>query len=269
MRPHRHTCAGVVAAVVFVGSRGVLAQAPQGAADAQALRQEIDQLRREFEALKQQYDQRLTALETRLSGLQEQPAPAPAAAPASDDRAGPAGAEGAGGPAGALPVYGSAVTGSKVFNPDIAVIGDFLGATGPNPVSPDPALALHESEASFQAVVDPYARADFFLVVRRGRRRCRGRVHHLHVAARRPADEGRQDARGLRQGQHAAQPRAAVDRSSARDEEPGRRRGRHQRCRHLGRAADSQPMDLSRSDGTGLPRRFGRDTLSRPASAAT
>jgi hypothetical protein len=162
MRPHRHTCAGVVAAVVFVGSRGVLAQAPQSA-DAQAVRQEIDQLRREFEALKQQYDQRLTALETRLSGLQEQPAPPPATPPPATTAQVPAGAEGAGGPSGALPVYGSAVTGSKVFNPDIAVIGDFLGATGPNPVSPDPALALHESEASFQAVVDPYARADFFV----------------------------------------------------------------------------------------------------------
>ena len=58
-----------------------------------------------------------------------------------------------------------------MFNPDIAVIGDFLGAAGNNPVQPDPfgpgthpnALQLHESEAAFQAVVDPYARADFFI----------------------------------------------------------------------------------------------------------
>src|SRR5207302_8267282 len=82
------------------------------------------------------------------------------------------GAEGAGGPAGALPVYGGAITGSKVFNPDMAVIGDFLGAAGQNPVQPDPfslggdhpnALQMHESEAAFQAIVDPYARADFFI----------------------------------------------------------------------------------------------------------
>jgi hypothetical protein len=54
--------------------------------------------------------------------------------------------------------------GSKVFNPDIAVIGDFLGAVGKNdtPFAP-PSLELHEAEASFQAIVDPYARADFFL----------------------------------------------------------------------------------------------------------
>jgi hypothetical protein len=52
---------------------------------------------------------------------------------------------------------------SKVFNPDIAVIGNFLGAAGRN-VSENPpsSLELSEAEASFQAVVDPYARADFF-----------------------------------------------------------------------------------------------------------
>src|SRR5207237_5618985 len=75
----------------------------------------------------------------------------------------PPGAEGAGGPTGTLPVYGSAVAGSKIFNPDIAVIGDFLGASGRNLVNPNPALEMHESEAAFQAVVDPYARADFFI----------------------------------------------------------------------------------------------------------
>ena len=36
-------------------------------------------------------------------------------------------------------------------------------------VNPQPALEMPESEVSFQAVVDPYARADFFIVVRRGR----------------------------------------------------------------------------------------------------
>jgi hypothetical protein len=50
-----------------------------------------------------------------------------------------------------------------VFNPDMAVIGDFLGAAGRNNVNPSPAMEMHESEASFQAIVDPYARADFFI----------------------------------------------------------------------------------------------------------
>ena len=54
---------------------------------------------------------------------------------------------------------------SKVFNPDIAVIGDFLGAIGKNDSDrATPSLEMHETEASFQAIVDPYARADFFLV---------------------------------------------------------------------------------------------------------
>ena len=52
---------------------------------------------------------------------------------------------------------------SKVFNPDMAAIGDFIGAAGSNSVNPIPALEMHETELSFQAIVDPYARADFFL----------------------------------------------------------------------------------------------------------
>jgi hypothetical protein len=74
----------------------------------------------------------------------------------------PEGAQGPGGPGAALPVYSNATAASKVFNPDIAVIGDFMGATGSNHVHPDPALQMLESEVAFQAIVDPYARADFF-----------------------------------------------------------------------------------------------------------
>jgi TolA-binding protein len=147
------------------------------AADAQTLRREIDQLRSDFETLRQEYGQRLSTLESRLTAIQGGQSPEPGAAPggvtAQTPQAPaspsvqtaqvPPGAEGAGGPSGALPVYGGAAAGSKIFNPDIAVIGDFLGAAGHNAVAPLPALALHESEASFQAVVDPYARADFFI----------------------------------------------------------------------------------------------------------
>jgi hypothetical protein len=65
----------------------------------------------------------------------------------------------------APPVYGSAAPGSsKVFNPDIAVIGDFLAAAGKNDSAfATPSLELHEAELSLQAIVDPYAKADFFL----------------------------------------------------------------------------------------------------------
>jgi len=165
----RVVCASTVAAGLLIGAP------PASAQDVQALRQEIDQLRREFETLKQQYGDRLSALEAKLAVAPGGAAPAqPAAAqpPAAQPTAQvPPGAEGAGGPTGALPVYGAAVAGSKVFNPDIAVIGDFLGAAGTNELHPDPfgpgdaprALQMHESEAAFQAVVDPYARADFFI----------------------------------------------------------------------------------------------------------
>jgi len=52
---------------------------------------------------------------------------------------------------------------AKILNPDMSVIGNFLGAVGRNSVNPSPALEMSESEVGLQAIVDPYARADFFL----------------------------------------------------------------------------------------------------------
>ena len=155
----------LVCAIVVAGLFGPVTTVSAQTADVQALRQEIEQLRKEFEAVQQQYGQRLSALEARLgaSGVPAPPTPtAPDAAQQTTVEV-PPGAAGAGGPTGALPVYGTASAASKIFNPDIAVIGDFLGAAGRNTVNPSPALEMHESEASFQAIVDPYARADFFL----------------------------------------------------------------------------------------------------------
>ena len=156
MRATRFVCASVLA--------GALALAPSSASaqdTPQALRQEIDQLRKDFEGLKQQYGDRLTALETKLAAAEGTPPPAaaPAPPPAAAAPPAPTPAE----PAAPLPTYGSAISGSKVFNPDMAVIGDFLGAAGRNLVNPAPSLEMHESELSLQAVVDPYARADFFV----------------------------------------------------------------------------------------------------------
>ena len=150
MRPRRFICVSLVVGG-FLGGPGTSAASAQ--TDAQAVEQQIDQLRRDFDALKQQYGDRLTALEARLTAIQGGPGDAAAAiatpvpAIAADQQAGsqvPAGA-------------------SKVFNPDMAVVGDFLGAIGRNDINPAPSLAMHESEASFQAAVDPYARADFFI----------------------------------------------------------------------------------------------------------
>jgi hypothetical protein len=137
-----------------------LAAGPIGAQehDAERLRQEIEALRREF-------TQRLEALEARLATVEAHPSaeaapPPPLQAPA--EAAVPAGAAGTGGPSGSLPVYGGPSMASKIFNPDIAVIGNFVGAAGQTPGGGEPSLEMSEAEASFQAVVDPYARADFF-----------------------------------------------------------------------------------------------------------
>jgi hypothetical protein len=59
--------------------------------------------------------------------------------------------------------FGGASSNAKLLNPDISLIGDFIGTAGRNIVSPSPSLQLHESEVGFQAIIDPYARADAFI----------------------------------------------------------------------------------------------------------
>jgi hypothetical protein len=52
---------------------------------------------------------------------------------------------------------------SNYFNPSVSVIGNFLAVGGQNRVEDLPNANLRESEVGLQAIVDPYARADFFL----------------------------------------------------------------------------------------------------------
>lgn len=58
---------------------------------------------------------------------------------------------------------------AKVFNPDTSVIGNFMGKAGRlNPYEfpnsdPRQAMQLDEAEVAFEAFVDPYAKAKFFL----------------------------------------------------------------------------------------------------------
>jgi len=128
------------------------AQAPAPATE-QPLRDahaEVERLRQELAALRAQYDQRLAELEQRIAALAAGTAAAPAPVPAPEAA-----------PPPPAPI-GGALT-SKVFNPDIAVIGNFVGVAGKNPNSGQPTFGLSEVETSLQAVVDPYARADFFL----------------------------------------------------------------------------------------------------------
>jgi hypothetical protein len=112
-----------------------------------AVRQELERLRAEFETLRQQYEQRLNVLETKLAALDQQAAPQQ---PVTIDGA-------------SLPVYGNATALSKIFNPDVAVIGNFVGVATPRADDPRPPFDLREAETSLQAIVDPFAKADFFL----------------------------------------------------------------------------------------------------------
>lgn len=137
------------------------------------MRSEIERLRAEVEQLRVEYEQRLRMLEAKLGRLeagtperlvrrrleapsdwsfgtvqvppptqQQQPPPPP-----TD-------------PASAQPPPAMS---STVFNPDISVIGNFVGVAGKNDFNGEPSLALTEAEAAFQAIIDPYARADFYL----------------------------------------------------------------------------------------------------------
>ena len=127
--------------VVFLSVR-LSAQAPQ-TADLNAVRAQMDALRADYEKAIQSLQKQLDEIQARQN--------APPAAPA--ENVAPA----------STSVQGGSVSSSKVFNPDISVTGDFLGAAGSNQVNPSPAMEMHETEVAFQAVVDPYARADFFI----------------------------------------------------------------------------------------------------------
>lgn len=160
----RETCTGLLVLGLLSFAAPAAAQDPQ--AD---LRAQIEVLRQQLEALQR----KVAALEAGAQRPAAEPAAPPAAAPpAGTPPAGtppppavetPPGAAGAGGPSGSLPVYGNVSALSKIFNPDIAVVGNFIGAAGKNEAEPLPGLQLNEAEVSLQAIVDPYARADFFL----------------------------------------------------------------------------------------------------------
>ena len=146
-------------------------QAPAGSAassDAAAMEQRIKDL-----------EERIIALEGQVRVLKSQPGsnaaqPAAAEAPTGQAAAGEAAATqpaAVPSPAAApglaegapLPTYGGATSAAKALNPDISVIGDFIGVAGGNPIQPTPALQMHESEVGFQAIIDPYAKGDFFI----------------------------------------------------------------------------------------------------------
>ena len=107
-------------------------------------------------------EDRIKALEAEVQSLKGQgAAPAPAVVPAAPPVAAPPEPVAAQAPAPQLGGAGGAA--AKALNPDISVIGDFVGAAGNPRNRATPSLEMHESEVGFQEVIDPYARADFFI----------------------------------------------------------------------------------------------------------
>jgi hypothetical protein len=109
-------------------------------------------------------EDRIQALEAEVRGLRAQQTPAAPTEAATPPQPTPAAAAVAPGGGGQLPVYGGAsAAASKVFNPDISLIGDFLGAAGNPGNRYTPSLEMHESELGLQAIIDPYVRGDVFI----------------------------------------------------------------------------------------------------------
>ncbi|MDH4064187.1 MAG: hypothetical protein OEW19_07280, partial [Acidobacteriota bacterium] len=127
----------VVVLVVALCAPGLASGQAAPLAPDQALRNaqaEVERLKDDLGALREQYDARLAALESRLTALAEAAAAAPPPEPAPI-------------------VQQAAPVNSKIFNPDISVIGNSLGVAGTNPNSDQPTFGLDEVETSFQAIV--------------------------------------------------------------------------------------------------------------------
>ena len=177
----RSILAGILTSLFCIPLCAQQTNAPDLAAQNAALEQKVRDL-----------EDRLIALEGKVRTLQSMPpAPAqpaaeaqPAAAPPAEPAAAQAQRQVPVPPAetsqvqgqaqvastgGTLPNYGGASSASKALNPDVSVIGDFIGAAGNTntpplaTLQPFPSLQMHESEIGLQAIIDPYARGDFFM----------------------------------------------------------------------------------------------------------
>ena len=100
----------------------------------------------------------LASVATPTTAAAVSPAAAPAATTAPETTLSPASPQVA-----QTQSYGGATSNAKLLNPDISLIGDFIGTAGRNTISPSRSLELHESELGVQAIIDPYARADAFI----------------------------------------------------------------------------------------------------------
>jgi len=133
---------GLLPGLVLMAAIPALVSA-QPPAENEQLRAELARVRAELQSLREEYDRRLDELRASVAALQSQPVPLSSPQPSALV---PSGAAGAGGPDGSLPVYGNVSALSKIFNPDIAVIGNFVATGGRNTIDPAPSLELQEIE---------------------------------------------------------------------------------------------------------------------------
>ncbi len=144
-----------ITALVFTGIP-VFAQQTENAASSTA---DVAAMEQRMKAM----EERIIQLEGKvrmLESSQSAPAAVPGATPAEQLVAAPAAPASYGGAGGAA---------AKALNPDISVIGDFIASAGANSapplasLQPFPSFQMHESEIGLQAIIDPYARGDFFV----------------------------------------------------------------------------------------------------------
>jgi hypothetical protein len=125
--------------------------------------EELASLREELQKLRQEYESRFAAIENRIRALEGQgKSESPEEEALLQEAEAAIGEQAVPQPAPAAPGGG----GLQSLNPQISVIGDFLGTANENvPEFEGQSLDLREVEIAFQAQLDPFARADFFLTV--------------------------------------------------------------------------------------------------------
>ncbi|HXX99808.1 MAG TPA: bZIP transcription factor [Candidatus Limnocylindrales bacterium] len=126
------------------------------------LTKEVALLRAELQAMREAKSPQ-TSIGDRILLASTRVEPGMIPAPASSVGNSPTSPEPVPAQASQMQTYGGATSNAKLLNPDISFIGDFIGTSGHNAVSPSRSLEMHESEVGMQAIIDPYARADGFI----------------------------------------------------------------------------------------------------------
>ena len=209
---------------------------PAGATTVASAGDDVGELRRELETLRQDYASRIAALEARLQALEGSAARA---------------RTGAG--AGAEPGSARRRAPRRSSTPTSPRSATSSGRPASRREAGSRRSTCRRPELAFQAVVDPYARADFFVTLGPDEVALEEGYITFPTLPGGLLDEGRQDARRVRQGERAAPAHAGVHRPAARHDEPHGRRGRPRGRRHLGRPPDPEPVAVPGGDGAGLP----------------